>query len=73
MKAEEYDLLITDPSFYFRNFYLPRVFGALQGFQMLPPFTGILEIYGVAFNFIPFALPPVQATFKALLRPGQRL
>ena len=32
MKAEEYDLLITDPSFYFRNFYLPRVFGALQGF-----------------------------------------
>ena len=30
MKADEYDLLITDPSFYFRNFYLPRVFGALE-------------------------------------------
>jgi hypothetical protein len=70
MKAEEYDLLITDPSFYFRNFYLPRVFGALQGFQMLPPFTGILEIYGVAFNFIPYALPPVQATYKALFEAG---
>ena len=66
MKAEEYDLLITDPSFYFRNFYLPRVFGALEGFTMLPPLTGILEMYGVAFNFIPYALPPVQATFKAL-------
>ena len=70
MKAEEYDLLITDPSFYFRNFYLPRVFGALQGFTMLPPHTGILEIYGVAFNFIPYALPPVQATYKALFEAG---
>jgi len=70
MKAEEYDLLITDPSFYFRNFYLPRVFGALEGFTMLPPLTGILEIYGVAFNFIPYALPPVQATFKALFEAG---
>ncbi len=70
MKAEEYDLLITDPSFYFRNFYLPRVFGALKGFQMLPPFTGILEIYGVAFNFIPYALPPVQDTYKALFEAG---
>ncbi len=70
MKAEEYDLLIADPSFYFRNFYLPRVFGALEGFTMLPPFTGILEIYGVAFNFIPYALPPVQGTYKALFEAG---
>jgi len=70
MTAEEYDLLMTDPSFYFRNFYLPRVFGALEGFTMLPPLTGILEMYGVAFNFIPYALPPVQATFKALFEAG---
>jgi uroporphyrinogen-III decarboxylase len=70
MKEEEYDLLITDPSFYFRNFYLPRVFGALEGFTMLPPLTGILEMYGVAFNFIPYALPPVQNTFKALFEAG---
>src|SRR4030042_538665 len=70
MKAEEYDLLLMDPSFFFRNFYLPRVFGALQGFQMLAPLTGILEIYGVAFQFIPYALPPVQGTFKALFEAG---
>ena len=70
MKAEEYDLLMTDPSFYFRNFYLPRVFGALEGFTMLPPLTGILEMYGVAFQFIPYALPPVQGTFKALFDAG---
>ncbi len=70
MLPEEYDLFLTDPSFYFRNFYLPRVFGALEGFTMLPPFTGILEMYGVAFNFVPFALPPVQATFQKLFEAG---
>jgi len=70
MTAEEYDLLITDPSFYFRNFYLPRVFGALEPWSMLPPLTGILEMYGVAFNFIPFGIPPVQGAFKALFEAG---
>ncbi len=70
MKENEYDILLTDPSFYFRNFYLPRVFGALEGFTMLPPFTSILEMYGVAFNFIPFALPPVQETYKTLFEAG---
>jgi hypothetical protein len=70
MKAEEYDLLISDPSFYFRNFYLPRVYGALEGWTMLPPLPGILEMYGVAFNFLPFGLPPVQATYKTLFEAG---
>ena len=70
MAAEEYDLLMMDPSFYFRNFYLPRVFGALGGFQMLAPWTSTLEMYGLAFNYVPFALPPVQATFQALFDAG---
>jgi uroporphyrinogen-III decarboxylase len=70
MQPHEYDMLITDPSFFFRNFYLPRVFGALEGFAMLPPLTTILEMYGVAFNFIPYGLPPVQNTFKALFEAG---
>jgi hypothetical protein len=70
MKPEEYDLLMMDPSFYFRNFYLPRVFGALEGFTMLAPHTSTLEMYGLAFNYIPYALPPVQDTFKALFEAG---
>lgn len=70
MKAEDYDLLIADPSFYFRNFYLPQVFGALQPWSMLPPLTGILEMYGVAFNFIPFGLPPVQEAYQKLFEAG---
>ena len=70
MKANEYDALIQDPSNFFSNIYLPRVFGALAPFQMLPALTGILEMYGVAFNFIPFGLPPVQAAYKALMEAG---
>jgi uroporphyrinogen-III decarboxylase len=70
MKADEYDALIQDPSNFFSNTYLPRVFGALEGFKMLPALTSILEMYGVAGNFIPFGLPPVQETYKKLFEAG---
>ncbi len=70
MKAEEYDILITDPTFFFSNVYLPRVFGALEPWGMLPLLPGIVEMYGVAFSFIPFGLPPVQGTYKALFEAG---
>jgi uroporphyrinogen-III decarboxylase len=70
MKPEEYDDLIDDPSNYFTHTYLPRVFGKLDGFQMLPALTSIVEMYGVAGNFVPFGLPPVQATYKALFEAG---
>jgi uroporphyrinogen-III decarboxylase len=70
MMADEYDALINDPSGYFSHVYLPRVFGALGGFQMLPFLPGILEMYGVALNFIPFGLPPVQGTYQALFEAG---
>jgi len=66
MKAGEYDALIQDPSGFFSNAYLPRVFGALGGFQKLPFLPGILEMYGVAFNFTPYGLP----LFKPLSRPS---
>jgi hypothetical protein len=70
MTADEYDALIQDPTGFFSNVYLPRVFGALEPFQMLPFLPGILEIYGLAFNFIPFGLPPLQAAYKALFEAG---
>jgi hypothetical protein len=70
MKEEEYDALIDDPSNFFSNIFLPRVFGALEPWKMLPFLPGILEIYGIAYNFIPFGLPPVQNSFKALFEAG---
>ncbi len=70
MKPDEYDALINDPSNYFNNTYFPRIFGALQPFSMLPALTAVIEMYGVAYNFIPFGIPPVQAAYKALLEAG---
>ncbi|MBN2419054.1 MAG: uroporphyrinogen decarboxylase [Deltaproteobacteria bacterium] len=66
MKPEEYDVLINDPTYFFMRYYLPRVFGIMDGFPMLPYFPGIQEMYGVAFSFIPFGLPPVKETFNKL-------
>jgi uroporphyrinogen-III decarboxylase len=70
MKADEYDALIDDPSNFFSSTYLPRVFGALEGFKMLSPLTSILEMYGLALFFIPYGLPPVQETYKKLFEAG---
>ncbi|CAG1009335.1 hypothetical protein ANAEL_03790 [Anaerolineales bacterium] len=70
MMADEYDALTHDPSGFFSHKYLPRVFGALGGFPMLPFLPGILEIYGLGLSFIPYGLPPVQATYKALFEAG---
>jgi len=72
MKADEYDSLIEDPTNFFLTTYLPRVFGALEPFKKLSPFTNVLEIYG-AFtpaNFIPFGFPDVQAALKAVMDAG---
>ena len=71
MKADEYDALIDDPSNFYSNVYLPRIFGALQAFTA-PHIADPLEMYGAAFNFIPYGLPPVQAAYKALLEAGMK-
>ncbi len=73
MTADEYDELIDDPSNFFNKTYLPRVFGVMEPLQQLPTVTGILEIYGVSFNFIPYGLPPVQAAYKALFEAGEEV
>jgi uroporphyrinogen-III decarboxylase len=70
MKADEYNVMLQDPSNFWRSVYLPRVFGALDGFKMLNPFTTILEMYGLALFILPYGLPPVQAAYKALLEAG---
>jgi hypothetical protein len=72
MKADEYDALIQDPSYFFSSTYLPRIFGALEPFKMLAPLTNILEMYGgfSGVNFIPYGLPEVQTAYKALLEAG---
>ncbi|GAG75076.1 unnamed protein product, partial [marine sediment metagenome] len=70
MKADEYDAFIQDPLYFFNSTYAPRIFGALEPLQTLPHLLFLAEMYGVSVPFIPYGLPPVQATYKALLEAG---
>jgi uroporphyrinogen-III decarboxylase len=72
MKADEYDALIEDPTYYFISTYFPRIFGALDAFKMISPLTNILEMYGgfTGAALVPYGLPPVQEAFKALMDAG---
>jgi hypothetical protein len=70
MKAEEYDQFIADPSSYFMRYYLPRSFGALAPWQLMPPFTNIVELPFVGLSLIPVGIPDVQQAFKTYLEAG---
>jgi len=69
--AEEYDAVLQDPSGFWINTYLPRVFGALKAWQMLPRFTNLLEIPNVGPAFAAFGTPEVQESLKALMKAGE--
>jgi len=71
VKPGEYDALITDPSAFFRNTYLPRTMGALAAFQMLPPLTGLIELPFTGPNLAPYGLPEVQAALEKLMEAGR--
>jgi uroporphyrinogen-III decarboxylase len=41
MKADEYAELIADPTGFYLNKYLPRIFGVFEGFENFPVFPGM--------------------------------
>ncbi len=71
MRGDEYDLFIQDPSNFFMRFYLPRILGALEPWQMLSPFTDILELPFIGGFLVPLGIPPVQESFQKLIKAGQ--
>jgi hypothetical protein len=71
MRPDEYDALIANPEGYCIRTYMPRVFGALAGWQMLPSFFGSIEMPFVPFMLAPIGMPPVQEAFLAFLEAGQ--
>jgi uroporphyrinogen-III decarboxylase len=70
MKDDEYDVLIADPSNYWQRYYVPRMFGALEPWRMLSPFTDLCEIPFTAPFFVPFALPPVKQMLQKMMDAG---
>ena len=71
MHADEYDLLINDPSNYFTRYYLPRVFGSLAPWSMLGAITDVIELPFTGGYMIPLGIPPVVAAYQKLLEAGQ--
>ena len=69
MRADEYDLLIADPSDYWMRVYLPRIFGALEPLAKLPSFTSIVEIPSNYFGL--YSRPDIKEALLALLEAGE--
>ena len=71
MKQNEYETYLSDPSDYFIRTYLPRVFGALEPWKELPPFTDLLELPFVPWGMLPYGLPHIQESLKKLMQVGE--
>ncbi len=64
MPAEEYAALLRDPTGFYLNRYLPRIFGAFEGFEHFPVLPGSVFIRAIT-GLRAFANPELQ---KAMLR-----
>jgi hypothetical protein len=70
MKADEYDLFIHNPLYFFYYVWPSRVFGALEPLATLPPLASLTEMYGVSVPFFPYGTPPVKAAYQAMMEAG---
>ncbi len=73
MKADEYDALLKDPTDFAIRTYLPRIFGTLKPFEMLPPLKQFLRGYTGTFISSSFAVPEVAAAWESLFKAGQEV
>ena len=71
MKADEYDVLIRDPSAFWIRVYLPRIFGALEPFKNLTALTDMVELPDTGPCLVPYGKPGVRAAFESLLAAGE--
>jgi hypothetical protein len=71
MKVEEYKDFVRDPSDFWLRTYLPRIFGAFEGFRFLSPLPDILEIPTA--QLMPLALPQVQESLQRMIDAGKDL
>ena len=71
MMADEYDLLIRNPSDFWMRTYLPRVLGVLEPLKNLQPLTDIWEMPSM--YFMPFMAPEMKRTLESLMEIGDEL
>ncbi|MCX8022305.1 MAG: hypothetical protein N2745_05980 [Syntrophorhabdaceae bacterium] len=73
MKADEYDMFLSDPTDFMLRRYWPRIFGALKGFEKLPIIRNIITYsMGTPFGFAPFSTPELIDALDALKKAGEK-
>jgi len=71
MKADEYDILLKDPSDFCLRYYLPRTLGALAPFVHFSPLPHIL---GMPNRFLgPSVIPDFRAALQAIIDYGREI
>ena len=73
MAAEDYDLLINDPTGYMLRHYLPRVFNNLKGLALAPNFFKAIELTEVPGMLMPLTLPDVRESFELMFQAADSL
>jgi hypothetical protein len=64
MKADEYEAFLSDPSDYIVRTFLPRQYGKLSGFSLLPPLSFLMR--GLPAISEIFLLPELRSSFEAI-------
>ena len=70
MKAEEYDAFLDDPSDFVIRTYLPRIYGALEPFRMLPPLRSMMTGYATVHLTAVLARPEITNAIETAIRAG---
>jgi hypothetical protein len=70
VKAEEYDAFLDDPTGFALRVYMPRIYGTLSAFSMLPPLTTFMMGYAGIPAIAVFGAPPIWAGLESLHRAG---
>jgi hypothetical protein len=71
LKADEVDALLEDPSDFTVRTYLPRVYGALESFSMLPPLSWMMMGYITTGLAAAITIPAVAEALEALATAGR--
>ncbi len=66
MKAEEFPDLLRDPTGFYLNRYLPRIFGAFEGFENFPALPGAFYFRAIT-GLRPLASPDLRRALQRVL------
>lgn len=66
VKAEELSELVRDPTAFYLNKYLPRIFGAFEGFEHFPVMPGMFYFRAIT-GLRPFASPDLRKALRRVL------